>query len=99
MGPSAGRENRKKSRRPPCITPRTNRNLRPGQSCASTAASRRCSFNTVVSGRPQETRTLKTRTRLMTAKELLDTYYQGLMKKSGWEPLIADDFIFLGGRN
>ena len=21
------------------------------------------------------------------------------MKKSGWEPLIADDFIFLGGRN
>lgn len=21
------------------------------------------------------------------------------MKKSGWEPLIADDFVFLGGRN
>ena len=35
----------------------------------------------------------------MTTKELLDTYYQGLMKKSGWEPLIADDFIYLGGRN
>jgi ketosteroid isomerase-like protein len=35
----------------------------------------------------------------MTTKELLDTYFQGLMKKSGWEPLIADDFIFWGGRN
>jgi len=35
----------------------------------------------------------------MTTKELLDAYYQGLMKKSGWEPLIADDFIYQGGRN
>jgi len=35
----------------------------------------------------------------MTTNELLDTYFQGLMKKSGWEPLIANDFVFLGGRN
>ena len=33
----------------------------------------------------------------MTTRELLETYYQGLAKKSGWEAVIADDFTFLGG--
>jgi len=33
----------------------------------------------------------------MTTRELLETYYQGLAKKRGWETVIADDFTFLGG--
>jgi hypothetical protein len=35
----------------------------------------------------------------MTTKELLDEYFRGQAKNSGWEHLIADDFRFLGGRN
>jgi len=30
-------------------------------------------------------------------KQLLEAYYQGFAKKEGWEPVIADDFIFIGG--
>ena len=33
----------------------------------------------------------------MTTRELLETYYQGLAKKRGWETVIADDFKFIGG--
>lgn len=33
----------------------------------------------------------------MTTKELLDKYYKGFAKKSGWEDVIADDFKFVGG--
>jgi ketosteroid isomerase-like protein len=33
----------------------------------------------------------------MTTKELLEIYYQGFSKKSGWESVIADDFKFVGG--
>ena len=35
--------------------------------------------------------------RLMSIKQLLDTYYHGLARKSGWESTIADDFRFIGG--
>ena len=35
----------------------------------------------------------------MTTQTLLDTYYQGLAQKSGWESVIADDFQFVGGHN
>lgn len=30
-------------------------------------------------------------------KQLLEAYYQGFAKKEGWESVIADDFIFIGG--
>jgi ketosteroid isomerase-like protein len=33
----------------------------------------------------------------MTTKELLDRYYKGFAKKSGWENVIAEDFKFIGG--
>ena len=33
----------------------------------------------------------------MTAQELLDTYYQGLARKSGWESVLAEDMRFIGG--
>jgi hypothetical protein len=32
----------------------------------------------------------------VTAKELLDEYFQGLAKKFGWKHLIVDGFRFLG---
>jgi ketosteroid isomerase-like protein len=33
----------------------------------------------------------------MTAKELLEIYYSGLVRKEGWEAVISDDFKFVGG--
>jgi ketosteroid isomerase-like protein len=33
----------------------------------------------------------------MTTKELLEEYYRGFAKKSGWEDVIAEDFKFVGG--
>ncbi len=33
----------------------------------------------------------------MTTRELLGFYYRGLAAKSNWEPVIADDFQFVGG--
>ena len=33
----------------------------------------------------------------MTTKELLETYYNGFAQKKGWEPVIAEDFKFVGG--
>jgi len=30
-------------------------------------------------------------------KQLLDLYYEGFARKSGWESVIADDFKFTGG--
>ncbi len=33
----------------------------------------------------------------MTTKELLETYYKGFAKKSGWDSVISDDFKFVGG--
>ncbi len=33
----------------------------------------------------------------MSTKELLEIYYKGFAKKSGWESVIADDFEFVGG--
>jgi ketosteroid isomerase-like protein len=33
----------------------------------------------------------------MTIKALLETYYDGLQKRSGWEQTIADDFVFESG--
>ncbi len=33
----------------------------------------------------------------MTTKTLLETYYEGFAKKSGWESVISDDFKFVGG--
>ncbi len=33
----------------------------------------------------------------MTTKELLETYYKGFAEKQGWEPVISDDFKFVGG--
>src|SRR5262249_5672854 len=37
--------------------------------------------------------------RPMTTKDLLDTYYTGIKRKSGWDSTIADDFQFIGGNN
>ena len=31
--------------------------------------------------------------------ELLDFYYAGLQQKSGWEPVIDENFQFIGGKN
>ena len=33
----------------------------------------------------------------MTTEGLLDTYYTGLARRSGWTETIADDFVFTGG--
>jgi ketosteroid isomerase-like protein len=33
----------------------------------------------------------------MATKELLDAYYNGFARKSGWESAIADDFRYTGG--
>ncbi|MEW6005947.1 MAG: nuclear transport factor 2 family protein [Stygiobacter sp.] len=33
----------------------------------------------------------------MSTKELLEIYYKGFTKKSGWESVISDDFKFIGG--
>jgi ketosteroid isomerase-like protein len=30
-------------------------------------------------------------------KQLLEIYYTGFAKKEGWEPVISDDFKFVGG--
>ena len=30
-------------------------------------------------------------------KALIDAYYEGLSKRSGWETPLADDFVFVGG--
>ena len=30
-------------------------------------------------------------------KQLLETYYRGLVQKEGWEQVISDDFKFIGG--
>jgi ketosteroid isomerase-like protein len=32
-------------------------------------------------------------------QQLLDTYYAGVQRKSGWESTIADDFEFVGANN
>lgn len=32
----------------------------------------------------------------MTAKELLKNYYEGLSRKSGWEQLLSENFLFTG---
>lgn len=33
----------------------------------------------------------------MTTKELLETYYKGLIQKHGWDSVLSDDFKFVGG--
>jgi ketosteroid isomerase-like protein len=33
----------------------------------------------------------------MTINELLDKYYEGFAKKSGWEHVLSDNFKFIGG--
>ena len=33
----------------------------------------------------------------MNTQELLDIYYQGLARKSGWDAALAEDFRFIGG--
>jgi hypothetical protein len=33
----------------------------------------------------------------MTTQALLDTYYDGLARRTGWERTIADNFAFAGG--
>jgi len=33
----------------------------------------------------------------MNTVELLDIYYQGLVRRSGWESALAEDFRFIGG--
>lgn len=30
-------------------------------------------------------------------RQLLEAYYQGFAQKQGWEPVLAEDFIFTGG--
>ncbi|CAL1517031.1 nuclear transport factor 2 family protein [Chitinophaga sp. MM2321] len=30
-------------------------------------------------------------------RQLLETYYSGFAQKEGWEPVISDDFKFIGG--
>jgi ketosteroid isomerase-like protein len=35
----------------------------------------------------------------MTTQDLLDTYYAGFKRKSGWDSTLADDFQFVGGNN
>jgi ketosteroid isomerase-like protein len=35
----------------------------------------------------------------MTSEELLDSYYQGLARKAGWDSVLAEDFEFVGGHN
>ena len=36
---------------------------------------------------------------MKTIAELLDFYYSGLQRKSGWEEVIDDNFKFTGGKN
>lgn len=33
----------------------------------------------------------------MKTRELLETYYKGFARKSGWESVLAEDFRFVGG--
>ncbi len=33
----------------------------------------------------------------MTTRELLDQYYEGIARRSGWESALSDDFKFVGG--
>jgi ketosteroid isomerase-like protein len=35
----------------------------------------------------------------MTSEELLDSYYHGLARKTGWDSVLAEDFEFVGGHN
>ena len=35
----------------------------------------------------------------MTSEELLDLYYHGLARKTGWDSVLAEDFEFVGGHN
>ncbi len=35
----------------------------------------------------------------MTSEELLDSYYQGFARKSGWDSVLDDNFEFVGGHN
>jgi len=35
----------------------------------------------------------------MTSEELLDSYYHGLTRKTGWDSVLAEDFEFVGGHN
>lgn len=35
--------------------------------------------------------------RIVTAEELLNTYYEGLSKKKDWDSVLSDDFKFIGG--
>lgn len=32
-----------------------------------------------------------------TTKDLLNTYYAGFARKAGWESVISDDFVYIGG--
>jgi ketosteroid isomerase-like protein len=40
---------------------------------------------------------MKATTEKMTTAQLLDVYYKGLARKSGWDSVIAADFKFIGG--
>lgn len=33
----------------------------------------------------------------LSTKELLETYYKGFAQKQGWESVISEDFMFIGG--
>ena len=33
----------------------------------------------------------------MNTKELLETYYNGLVQKNGWDSVLSDNFSFVGG--
>ncbi|HET7118702.1 MAG TPA: nuclear transport factor 2 family protein [Hanamia sp.] len=33
----------------------------------------------------------------MKTKELLEIYYKGLAQKNGWDSVLSDDFLFVGG--
>ena len=35
----------------------------------------------------------------MTSEELLDSYYQGLARKSDWDSVLDENFEFVGGHN
>ena len=43
------------------------------------------------------TNKLELKGKTMNTKQLLETYYEGFAKKSGWETVISDDFKFVGG--
>jgi ketosteroid isomerase-like protein len=35
--------------------------------------------------------------KVLTTKQLLETYYEGFAKKQGWESVISEDFKYIGG--